>query len=161
MLPELLIKAFWTGVAAIGFAALFNVPKRTFVAIGLVAATGGFVKFLNLHFDYGLVWSSLVAAVVVGSLSVPTARKWYSPPLVFAIPAIIPMVPGAFLYRMMLGLLEMGSTNDDISSQLVADTIHNGVMGLFVLGAIAIGAAIPSLVTRRQFMTSIKMNERK
>ncbi|MBS9768825.1 MAG: threonine/serine exporter family protein, partial [Flavobacteriaceae bacterium] len=41
-----------------------------------------------------LVGVSLVAGILVGVLSVPFARRKHTPPLVFAIPGVISMVPG-------------------------------------------------------------------
>ena len=41
----LLEKGIWLGCAGIGFAVLFNVPRRTLGVIYIIAALGGLLKF--------------------------------------------------------------------------------------------------------------------
>lgn len=147
----ILMKGFWAGVAALGFAVLFNVPKRTLLAIWAMGAVGGCVKFSSLYFQIDIVLASLLGASAVGILSVPTAHKWYSPPLVFAIPAVIPMVPGAFAYNMMLGFINLATTSDNkMYAQILMETVNNGSKALFILMALATGVAVPMLVTRKE-----------
>ena len=49
LIDELFIKSFWSGVAGIGFAILFNVPKRTLIAIFILGLLGGVIKFGSLY----------------------------------------------------------------------------------------------------------------
>ena len=89
-------KGIWFGFAALGFAILFNVPQRTLLIIWLLAAVGGLTKLFMLNFDLSVIFASFIGASVIGILSIPAAHNKHSPPLVFAIPAVIPMVPGVF-----------------------------------------------------------------
>ena len=63
---SLLIKAFWGGFAALGFAILFNVPQRTLVMIWGMGAVGVLAKFLLLGFEVNIALSSLVGAALIG-----------------------------------------------------------------------------------------------
>lgn len=155
----ILIKALFAGVASIGFAVLFNVPRRVLLSIFSIAFIGGVAKFLALHNDLSLVWSSLVSGILVGTLSVPFARLKFAPPLVIAIPSVISMVPGTYIYRSIIGLINIATTNGAVSSELVTETIHNGMFSLFILIAISVGAGLPTIITRRQIMTAIEKND--
>ncbi|MFA8434612.1 MAG: threonine/serine exporter family protein [Marinifilaceae bacterium] len=157
ILLELLEKAIWAGLAAMGFAILFNVPRRTLFAIWALGAVGGLVKFTALNCSIDIVLASLLGASAIGILSVPTAHKWYSPPLVFAIPAVIPMVPGAFAYNMMLGFMDLATTNDSkMYASILMDTVRNGSKALFILMSLATGVAVPMLVTRKESIKKIE-----
>ena len=144
-------KVLWFGIAAMGFAVLFNVPARTLPAIFLIGAMGGLTRLLLLHLDTNFVIASFLGAVVIGVLSIPFAHQKHAPPLVFSIPAVIPMVPGLFAYRMMLGLIRLsGDVPPEAFTQTLYETVSNGLKVMFVLMSLAGGVAVPMLVTRQQ-----------
>jgi len=151
-------KWIWFGVAAIGFAILFNVPKRTLIPIFIMAALGGSVKLVLLHWGDSLVLGTLLGAVLIGFLSIYAAHFKHSPPFVFAIPAVIPMVPGSYAYYTMKGIIKLANNSNNTDFvPLLNDTITNGFKTLFILMAIAIGVFAPMLLTRRDSAKQIKM----
>ncbi len=154
-------KGFWAGFAALGFAILFNVPQRTLFMIWGMGAIGGLTKFLLLGFEMNIVLCSLAGASFIGILSVYAAHNKQAPPLVFSIPSVIPMVPGAFAYRMMLGCMELAGTTSNSQTYLktLAETTNNGLKAIFILIALSAGVAIPMLVTRKDTFKRIKSNE--
>jgi len=154
-------KSLWAGFAALGFAILFNVPQRTLLIIWGLGALGGLTKFLLLGFEVNIALSSLAGATLIGVLSVYAAHGKQAPPLVFSIPSVIPMVPGAFAYRMMLGLMELAgtTTNSDNYLKTLAETTNNGLKAFFILIALSAGVAIPMLVTRKDTFKRIKSSE--
>jgi uncharacterized membrane protein YjjB (DUF3815 family) len=150
-------KSIWCGVAAVGFGILFNVPRRTLWIIGLMGMAGGATKFTVLLFENGIVVASLLAAILVGFLSIPAAHSKHSPPMIFAIPSVIPMVPGAFAYRTMLGLINLtGNISTETYSTLIQETINNGLKTLFVLMSLAVGVFFPMLISRRETIKQIR-----
>ena len=157
----LLGKGFWAGFAALGFAILFNVPQRTLIMIWLMGALGGVTKFLLLGFEVNIPLASLAGASLIGVLSVYAAHNKQAPPLVFSIPSVIPMVPGAFAYRMMLGCMELAGTTVNSQNYLktLAETTNNGLKAIFILIALSAGVAIPMLVTRKDTFKRIKSSE--
>lgn len=155
----LLEKGIWFGCAAIGFGILFNVPVRTLYMIFLLGMLGGLTKLFLMHFEAGVILSSFVGASVIGILSIPAAHNKHAPPLVFSIPALIPMVPGAFAYRTMLGLIKLTALSDPgLYSNILNDTVSNGLKTVFILLTLAAGASIPMLVTRKSSAKHIKLN---
>jgi len=158
---NILEKGFWAGFAALGFAILFNVPQRTLFVIWAMGALGGLLKFLLLGLEVNIVLASLAGASFIGVLSVYAAHNKHAPPLVFSIPSVIPMVPGAFAYRMMLGCMELvgTSSNSDTYLKTLAETTNNGLKAIFILIALSAGVAIPMLVTRKDTFKRIKSSE--
>ena len=151
-------QGFWAGFAALGFAILFNVPQRTLFVIWGMGAIGGFAKFFLLGFDVNIILCSLAGAALIGVLSVYAAHNKQAPPLVFSIPSVIPMVPGAFAYRMMLGCMELAGSTSNSQNYIntLAETTNNGLKAIFILIALSAGVAIPMLVTRKDTFKRIK-----
>ncbi|WP_442587365.1 threonine/serine exporter family protein [Pedobacter sp. AW31-3R] len=150
-------KCIWFGFAALGFGVLFNVPSRSLIPIFILGALGGFTKVVMMHFEINIVVSSLFGAALIGFLSIPFAHLKHAPPPIFAIPAVIPMVPGVFAYRMMLGLIDLASDKDpETYSNILSLTTHNGLKVMFILMSLAIGVALPMLVTRKESAKQIR-----
>jgi uncharacterized membrane protein YjjB (DUF3815 family) len=157
---EIITKSFWAGIAAIGFAILFNVPRRVILSIWMLGALGGLIKFSALNFNVGIVFASFLAATAIGIASIQMAHMRNSPPLVFSIPSVIPMVPGFFAYKMMLGLIALISIeNTDTYIQTLIQTVNNGAKMMFVLISLGTGVAIPMLLTRKETIKKSNFNK--
>ena len=160
ILLDILSKSFWAGIAAIGFAILFNVPRRVILPIWVLGAIGGLVKFTAMHFEFGIVFASFLGATVIGIISIKMAHMRKSPPLVFSIPSVIPMVPGFFAYKMMLGLIALTSIeNTDAYLQTLIETVNNGAKAMFILISLGIGVALPMLISRKETIKKTRVNK--
>jgi uncharacterized membrane protein YjjB (DUF3815 family) len=154
-------KGIWFGSAALGFAILFNVPPRTLLVVWLLGAAGGLTKLLLIQLGAGVILGSLGGASLIGLLSIPAAHNRHAPPLVFAIPSVIPMVPGIFAYRMILGLIALAGTPGMVSTeQTLTDTFSYGLKVMFILMSLATGVAIPMLITRKSSAKNLKIKKR-
>ena len=152
---DILFKAFWCGWAATGFAILFNAPVRALWAIYLFGFIGGLVKYLVLYpaVGGGVIVASLAAASAVGFLSIPAAHWRHVPPVVLGIPAVIPLVPGSFAYRSMLGLIRFINHQD---MKVISDAIHNGLMTVFIILVLSLGVTLPMLMFRIESVKKVK-----
>jgi uncharacterized membrane protein YjjB (DUF3815 family) len=154
-------KGIWFGAAAIGFGILFNVPPRTIFLIWVLAAIGGITKLLLLKLGIGVILASFAGATLIGILSIPFAHNRHTPPLVLSIPALIPMVPGVFAYRTMIGLIKLtGDIHTGDYSVILQDAVNNGIKTLMILAALATGASIPMLVTRKTSAKKMKFKKK-
>jgi uncharacterized membrane protein YjjB (DUF3815 family) len=150
-------KSVWFGFAAVGFAVLFNVPVRTLVAIFLMGVAGGFAKFGLVHLGLNIILASFASAVIIGVLSISFAHIRHAPPPIFAIPSVIALVPGILAYRMMLGLIKLsGDIPKEAFNQALFETVNNGLKVMFILMSIAVGVAVPMLLTRQDSAKHIK-----
>lgn len=145
-----LTDAFWSGIAALGFAMLFNVPRRALVACALCAAAGHALRALLMQFGIQIEAATLVGSTLVGFLSVVCARQTHVPAPIFAISGAIPMVPGSFAYRAMIGFIQVTTSDAAAATPLLADAGINFVKTGLILGAIAAGIAAPTLLFRRR-----------
>ena len=154
----LLENLVWCGVAAIGFGILFSVPERTLPVLVLLGAAGGLLKYGALQWGANLVWATFSGAALVGVLSIPFAHLKHAPPPVFAIPAVIPLVPGVLAYRTMIGLVQLTVENPAAHYHLLLyEAVSNGLKTLFILFSIAGGVAIPLLITRKESAKHLKI----
>lgn len=156
----LLEKGIWLGCAGVGFAVLFNVPRRTLGVICIIAALGGMLKFYLVSLEMGLVFSALCGASLIGFSSVLAAHYRKAPPMTFALPALIPMIPGFFAYKAMVGVMRLTAEKDQtIYPKLFFETVSNGLSALFIILALSAGVAIPLLITRKDTVKRIKIDK--
>lgn len=151
--------ALWLAVASIGFAILFNVPKRTLIIIALLSALGGSCKLILMIYDVHIVIATFFGALIIGLLSIPAAHNKHAPPLVFSIPAVIPMIPGVFAYRAMLGFIKLTEkTSNSIYETALNETLNNGTKAAFILLALTAGVSFPMLISRKNSVKNIKFS---
>ena len=157
---NILGKAFWCGWGALGFGILFNVPPRTLFAIWIGGAMGGFLKFTVLQLTAGVVLASFAGALVVGFSSIPIAHFRHVPPMIFAIPSVIPLIPGVFAYRTMLGLMKLTGAIGPDYTQILSETVNNGSKTLFVIMSLAMGVAVPMHLMRKESVKNIRLHKK-
>ncbi|APW47874.1 hypothetical protein RA876_17660 [Rhodoferax antarcticus] len=150
----------WLGLAAMGFAVLFNVPRRALGIIFLIAALGGLAKLAMVQQGIVGALAAFVGASLIGLLSVLAAHKRKAPPMIFAIPAVIPMIPGFFAYQAMVGMMELMIQKDPLLySKIFFETVNNGLSALFVMLALSTGVAIPMLLSRKQTVKRLQPDD--
>jgi uncharacterized membrane protein YjjB (DUF3815 family) len=148
----------WFGFAALGFAILFNVPKRSLPPIFMIAVLGGVTKLLMMQYGFSIIFATLAGATLIGFASIPLAHRIHVPPPIFAIPAVIPMVPGILAYRMMLGLVSLAGTIDPSAfNKVLSETINSGLKVMLILMCLAGGVGIPMLITRKESAKNIRL----
>jgi uncharacterized membrane protein YjjB (DUF3815 family) len=142
--------AFWAGIAALGFAVLFNVPVRTLFACAVCGAIAYATRTL-LATSAGLSMeaATLAGATLVGFAAVLFSRPLHVPAPVLVMPGVIPLIPGALAFRTMIDLLNL-SAAPAADETLVAIAAVNSFKTALIIGAIAAGVAIPSLIFRRR-----------
>lgn len=146
---NILIDAFWSAIAAMGFAMLFNVPRRTLLGCALSGATGHATRTLLMTlFDLPIEVATLFGAIAVGFVGVWLARYYRAPSLVFSVTGAIPMVPGLFAYSAMLGVIDL-IANEQASMDTLLETVQNAIRTGVILGAIALGIIMPKLLFKR------------
>jgi uncharacterized membrane protein YjjB (DUF3815 family) len=141
--------AFWSAVAALGFATLFNVPPRLIWACALTGAVGHACRTVLVQTnEVDIVLGTLIASTTMGFMSVGLGKWLHAPPPIFAVSGSIPMVPGVFAYSTMLGILAL--TDDSATLETLLDTTRYAALTGVILAAIAGGISLPQLLFRRE-----------
>jgi len=141
----ILLDAFWAAVAALGFAVLFNAPRRALPAILLAGALGHATHTALVMVGVSVEIAVLAGALLIGLLGEFFQRRMRIPRVVFTVPGVIPMVPGSLAFGAMEKLLGVLTAPPDVAAELLArasvDIIHTG----FILMALAVGISVPIL----------------
>ena len=145
---ELLRDMALAAVPAVGFALVFNVPTRMLGYCAMGGAIGHGLRFLLVRGGMPVEWATLLAAAVVSLIGVQLARRLRAHPKVFTVAAMIPMVPGVPFFTALLALVEINRTG--VTDALLETAIRSGLRAFFVIGALAVGLAIPGLLFYRR-----------
>lgn len=149
----------WAGLAALGFAILFNLPVRTLPSAVLCGAVGHLLRYLiitNEPFGLGSIEiASLGGATAVGFLGLLLAKLHRVPRILFTVPGIIPMIPGTFAFGTMLGILQAANIDTTAVAATAADQILtitsvNAIKTGLILAMLAIGTLFPTFIFERR-----------
>jgi uncharacterized membrane protein YjjB (DUF3815 family) len=167
MLFDVFSDGFFAAIAAIGFGAISDPPKRSFKFIALLAAIGHASRFcLMTYFGIDIAVSSFVSALIIGFGSLWLGGKIYCPTTVIYIPALLPMIPGKFAYNTVFAqIMFLQNINVPILKAKYMDMFFsNGMVTLTAIFLLAIGATLPMFIfskkshslTRRKFIGGIR-----
>lgn len=106
MVGTIVIDGLFAAIAAIGFGAISNPPRRAFLSIAIAAAIGHALRFSLMHYvGVDIITASFCASFVIGWVSLFLGSLIYCPMTVVYIPALLPMIPGMYAYKTVFALL--------------------------------------------------------
>ncbi len=82
-------------ISTVLFSIIFNAPKRLLVACGFVGAIAWTIYQLTVDLEFGKVGASFLGSLILGLMSHTMSRRYKRPVIIFIVPGIIPLVPGA------------------------------------------------------------------
>ncbi len=98
-----------------------------------------------LQFGLPIEWATFAAAGIIGMVTIAFAKRHLAPPLLYAVAAIIPMIPGSYAYNTVIALVQL-TAQSQLSTELWEQVVTNGLKTVFILGALSVGLAMPSLL---------------
>ncbi len=139
MIREFVLCALGVFGSSIGFAVLFNAPRKTILPISVIALIG-YMVYLALYRLVGMsiIGSYFLGTVVISVLCELEARIMRMPATVFLFCALISLVPGYDFYSAMLSLVEDNGLQ-------AASAMMRAVQKV---AAIAVGAAVSPVFMR-------------
>jgi uncharacterized membrane protein YjjP (DUF1212 family) len=132
----------FAGLAALGFAILFNAPRRAIAAIVLCGALSHGVRTGAMDLGADIVIATLGGAFVAASLAIALGRGLRMPWIAFAFPGVVAMVPGSYAFRAMIGALELTQAGPDASAALIGATLAALISTGLLTAAIGIGLLV-------------------
>ena len=142
-------KLVFGGITSLGFALMFNTPKRALWTVFLLGSVGYLIKYLLFQeLEINLILSIFVASSFVGISGMYFAHRTHTPPIIFMIPAVINMIPGLISYKFMMGMIDLisGDEGQIPPVEEVIQTFSYGISTIFILFALAFGVAFPIIV---------------
>ena len=160
MRPEsdYLLFAVAAAIGAASFAIFFNLPPRLLYA----AACGGAIcvctrNFFIFELGFGSEIGTLAGATFVSLIAMRAVHWLHTPSLVLVVPAVIPLVPGVLIYRLLFAIINIRT----LTLEELLSAIQSGVDALLIILAIAIGAAAPNIFASRTFAQASKEKQEK
>jgi uncharacterized membrane protein YjjP (DUF1212 family) len=129
------------GVAAGSYPVYFSMPYRMIgwpVAAGMLAGSAHWWALTG--WNANLPTAALVACLLVGVMLVPVSYFLRIPFTAIGFAAVVALVPGVYLFRMLSGIMELQTT---ASPQLLAATVSDAAVATLVVAGMAIGLVVP------------------
>ena len=135
-------------IAAAGFGVLFNVGFRKLLWCAGSGALALAVRTFCLGLGWNLEGASFAAALTVGA-AVQLMWKQANISLdVLDVVGCIPMIPGSFAAKAILGLFAVTTSTVANETQTLTTAAQYAFRVVFTIGAIGTGLAIPTLLLR-------------
>jgi uncharacterized membrane protein YjjB (DUF3815 family) len=135
-------------IAAAGFGVLFNVGFRMLPWCAVSGAIALTMRACCLGLGMNLEGASFAAALTVGAAVQLLWRRTDISQDVLDVVGCIPMVPGSFAAKAILGLFALTTSAVANESDTLITATQYTLRVLFTMGAIGTGLAIPALLLR-------------
>ena len=161
--PSLILvtKFLYGGITSLGFAVLFNTPKRALWVVFLLGGIGFTIKyFLNIEMNFSQLFAVFCASCFVGVSGMYFAHRTHTPPVVFTIPAVINMIPGLLSYKFMMGIIKwIMQPNGKVQNvNEVIETLNTGISAVFIVFALAFGVDFAVIVFKNNTVKGNDLN---
>ncbi|MFE1599760.1 threonine/serine ThrE exporter family protein [Methylobacterium sp. ID0610] len=140
--------ALVSGLAAIGYALLFAVPRRAILACVLcgIAGHGGRTALGAAGLD--IATATLAASAGVGLLAVAMERRLGLPWTTFAFPGVVAMIPGSYAFHAATGALHVMAQGGASPPRLVAETLSLAIAAAVMTAAVGSGLLLAASARR-------------
>jgi uncharacterized membrane protein YjjP (DUF1212 family) len=147
------------GVASASYPVYFSMPYRIIywpVLIGMFAHGVRWVALYVWHLD--IATSALIACLIVGFALVPVATRLRLPFAAIGFAAVVNLVPGVYVFRMLSGLIQ--ALDGTGTPQVLTAAFTDGLTAFLVVLGMTIGLVIPMQLLGRLRVLSAKRHER-
>ena len=147
-LEKILHQTLFGGLAAVGFGVLFNMFRRHLLWCGIAGGLALAVRTVGLQLGWSLEAASFAAALAVGSVVQMFQERIGASRNTLDVAGCIPMVPGGFAAKAILGLFALTVPNPVDPDKTLILSVEYFLRVMFTIGAIGTGLAIPSLLLK-------------
>lgn len=134
----MLIASFF---ATLGFGVMFNIRGNKLILAGIAGSIGGVAYHMALISGCSELSAMFIGSLALSLFSEILARICKTPVTTFIICALIPLVPGGGMYRMMLQAIEGN----------VMQALTIGLDTLTIAGVLALGILVVSTIMKAIF----------
>lgn len=145
MIATYLQDALFAAIAAIGFSAVSNPPRKAYLWCGLIAALAhSFRTFLMTSCGWHIVLATFCSALLIGIIAVLISPRTAIPAETYLYPSLLPMIPGIYAYKTFGALaLCISNQTETIFNHYFYLFAYNGMVCFAILFALVVGATLP------------------
>lgn len=159
MIIQIFQDALFSSIAAIGFAAISQPPRRAYLYCALIAAVGHSVRFMLMcpEIDVHIIPATFIASFVIGVLAVLLSPLSKIPAETYLFPSLLPMIPGVYAYKTFAGIARcLFSAGQESFMHSLYLFCYNGMTCLSILICMVIGAVIPIFIFKQISFSATK-----
>lgn len=134
-------KAILSFLGTLGFAILYNVPRKALLTAALIGMGGNLIQVILSDRGVYSVLAMFLGSLFVGVVGTLPARRMQLPMVLFAVTGIICMIPGTSVYKVFVYFGQ-----DDISGGL-----QSALEAALGIGALACGIGVGRILTDREW----------
>jgi uncharacterized membrane protein YjjB (DUF3815 family) len=138
--------AGWTISAASIFSCCLGVPARYALLCGICAAVGHTLQAVLLLMGTPLAAATFFGAMLIGFVGIIFGKIWHLPRVALTVPALLPMLPGTFVFNGLLAVVNTASMSGLAPSGVALDAFSNFMRAGIILCALTAGIALPNLM---------------
>jgi uncharacterized membrane protein YjjB (DUF3815 family) len=147
---SLVVDMIAAGCAVASFGTFFSMSWRLLafpVMIGMLAhaARWALISIVGTNAATG----ALAACMLVSVLVTPIADRLHLPFAALAFSAVVPLMPGFFLFNAATGIVELVSIGPTAPGVLLTSIAANGAMAFLIITAMAFGLILPRMLFER------------
>ena len=140
-MTDYIIQTLMGAIGSVGFAILFNVPRKQLPLFFIGGALDWAVYLLCVHNGCSEFLGMLFATMTAALSSEILARVVHAPVLILVVPMLVPLIPGGSLYRSM----------DALVRSQKAEFLEYGSSAIISAGAICLGIICMTAITQTIF----------
>ena len=141
--------SLWAGLAVLGFAMVFSVPRGRFQASSHWRSWPTWCAAWAWTSAPRFRWPASVLLCWWGSPRRVIAPRTDQATPIYAFAPVIPLIPGTYMFNALTGMLELTSGKEPNPSAIVDAAVMNGSIATLTVIALAVGAITPTLLVGR------------
>jgi uncharacterized membrane protein YjjB (DUF3815 family) len=150
ILFTILEDALWSALVSVGFAILFQAPRKTLFGCAVAGGFGHAVRRFFITLGMAIESATFLGALVIGFWALYFSRRYKTPSTIFSISGCIPMIPGLIAYGAIQSLINLTSSTPETGVFIVYDAILGLIRTGLILMALTLGILMPRLVFQRE-----------
>jgi len=129
---EWIIQALFSYFSTIGFGIIANIPRRALHASGIAGMISWLIFLILRAHSFGIGSANFFAAFFIGLASIFFSRRKKMPMIIFIVPSLVPLVPGAPAYQAVREFV-LGNPADGFQSMLTVIITAGAIAAAFMM----------------------------